>query len=933
MSDRHAFLLSPYRPPTSYPVTLSTNECAAWLNAYAVLWHPAVLKLIAAPPQPASVYDHDLPAEAAIYVVPEGPTVYQADDWSERVKSVHARAFVATENRTQTLRNLQDSLSEANEWLEVDPELIRLFAGLGYGYLMIDTLFDAMSHDKLLDAEGFWNDVRDAIEQIHIPSEARTKLRAAAEKLSQAREGAHSGSIFAMEWIMPDPANLGAAWPAALTRGLPVSLISDARLLERMAEQEPDRFQELKSRVPADLPASVDLCVGAYSERDDALVAVESQLWNLIRGRKAIHNLFGVEPTIFARRTSAFHPQLPSWLALAGYRHGVAVSFDGATLPSRYSSVVGWPGPDGKSIDVFTRDPLPASDPITFFNYAYHLHQAITHDSTPTLALLHKAPPGEGYDDFLALAELGSVLGESATLSRYFSETYAGDYAGVASADEFFTDYLDDRVTNRHRPDPVSGFARHHRLRRRLDSVYALASLYRTLNAPTPDDIATLERLDTIENAIELRGPNPGPADVPDELLNQLVETESAIAQPLSQRVQVRAKENQPGTMIWNGCGFARRVTIELAGQNGPIPVEGPVKACEFSGGILRAVVEVPGLGFAWIPKGSESTTVPKTRFKTAELTTVRNEFLEAELDPGTGGLRALRDTKTRINRFGEYLVFNPGSKVIATSVEITNAGAAMGEVTSKGRIENEHGELLADFQQRIRAWIGRPVLELSIDLKPHHKPVGYPWHAFYAARFGWRDDRAATFRSTNGLSTQSTHARPVTPDTIEIRLGKERTFLFTGGLPFVQRHGQRMLDVVLVPEGETETHFELLIAMDREHPMQTATGWITPPTIVETTKGPPHIGATGWLGNLDLPSFQLTSLRPVSSTSRIIEARMHETAGFAGAAELRFARDPISAKLVDLAGQSLNDVMLLEGAIPMEFSAGEVVTIQAEFA
>ncbi|MBX3401518.1 MAG: hypothetical protein KF873_22520 [Gemmataceae bacterium] len=931
MSERCAFLLSPYRPPTSYPVTLNANECAAWINGYVALWHPAVLARLVGPPLPASVYDHDQPGEGCVFVVPEGPTVYQADDWLDRVKAANAIAFASSESRSRTYENLKDALVGVEGWREIDDELVRLFAGLGFGYLVVDTLFEAMNHEKLLDAVGFWKSVSEAATRVDEPAECRRLLKDAAEKLRTAREGAHSGSIFLLEWILPDPANLGAPWPACIAAKSPATVIVDAATLRRLNDEQPDRFAELKAGLPTDLPAAFEICVSAEREREDALLPIESQLWNLRAGRAAARKLLGIEPSVFARRTSVFQPQLPSWLSLAGYRHGIATSLDGATVPTRYSAVVGWPGPDGKSIDVFTRDPLPAHDPQTFFNLAYHLHQAITHDSTPTLTLLHKREPGEGYSDLLALSELASVIGEPATMSRYFSETHAGDYTGVASADEFFADYLDDRVTNRHRPDAVGGFAKHARLRRRVDAALTLAALHRSLNPVTPGELDRLVQLQELEREIETRGPDPGTEGLPDQASEKLVALEAAIAQPLAERLQVRAVENRPGHMVLNSCGFTRRVLVELPNQPGPIPVEGPVKSCEYADGTLRAVVEVPGLGFAWLPRGSASTPLFKTKIKTAELTTVRNEFFEAELDPATGGLRAFRDMKTRINRLGQYLVYNPGSKVVATSVQVTNAGPALGEVTAIGRIENEHGETLAEFRQRIRAWIGRPALELSIEITPKHQPAGYPWHAYFAGRFGWRDDRAATFRGVNGSNSQSTHARPVSPDYLEFRLGKERTFLFTGGLPFVQRHGQRMMDVVLIPEGETTTRFDLLLAFDRENPMQTATGWTLPPTIVETTKGPPHIGATGWLGNIDLPSLLLTSLRPVGDT-KSIEARFIETAGFAGSAELRLARDPASAKLVDLMGEPLQDLTLLEGAIPLEFSAGELLAVRAEF-
>src|SRR5581483_4057697 len=311
--------------------------------------------------------------------------------------------------------------------------------------------------------------------------------------------------------------------------------------------------------------------------------------------------------------------------------------------------------------------------------------------------------------------------------------------------------------------------------------------------------------------------------------------------------------------------GFTRRVALELDDFPGPIPVADPVKAAQFDGRSAKLVVEVPALGFAWVPRaaGLNPAAPPKPRIKTADGTTVRNEFFEAEIDPATGGLRSFRDAKLRMNRLGMQLVFNPGSRTRCRSVQVTSAGAALGEVVAEGDILDEHNGVLATFCHRVRAWVGRPALEVLIELDPRHAPTGYPWHAYYGARFGWRDDRAALFRGVNGANVQTGYTRPVSPDYLEVRLGAERSFVFTGGLPFIQRHGTRMADVILIPEGEQGRRFELLLAMDREYPMQTAAGWVAPTPVVLTEKGPPPVGPSGWLGHLDLPSLLLTDLRP----------------------------------------------------------------------
>jgi hypothetical protein len=930
-------LLSPYRPPTSYPVTLTDDEAAAWLNGYAAVWHPAAVRGAAAPPAAASAYDHDQPAAGAVYVVPGGPHVYQPDDWTQRVSAAGAVAAAANADRAETIGNLVAALREAGETVpDLPDETIHQFAGIGLGYLVVETLFDAMEHEHLLDASGFWADLQTAAEAAFNGQPVREPLKAAAEKLQTARETLYSSSIHLLELILLDSANPGGPWPRSLVAGVPVSLVATADALDRLAAEHLTRFAELKARCPVGLPGSVDFCIGAARDRADALLPAESQFWSLREARAAVKRLVDVEPTIYARPTPALHPHLPSWLRHAGFTHAVVSSFD-PTVPSPFrAAVVNWPAPDGKAVDAFAKAPLPAGEWQTWFNLAYHLHQAVTNDAAPTLAFWHKggaAPPPHA--DLLALADLSPVLGSYAGLTQYFNDVLTGEYVGPSTADDFAGDPLDDRVTHRHRPDPVSGFARHQRLRRRLDAAVTYAALLRTLSPESPGEAEALAALDRIESAVEARGEDVGPADTTDTLSPELESLEAATARRLTDRILARSEPGRPGFLVLNPCGFTRRVALELDAA-GAIPVEGPVKAAEVDGDVCRVVVEVPGCGFAWIPNGGGIPSA-KPRIKTAEGHTVRNEFVEADIDSQTGGLRSIRDTRTRTTRLGQLLVYNPGSTMKARSVAVTKAGTALGEAVSEGDLVDDHGEVLATFRQRVRAWVGRPVLELAIDIDPKRPPQHYPWHSYFAARFAWRDDRAAVYRGINGAAMPSTANRPGSPEFVEVRFGATRTTLFTGGLPFAQKSGGRMLDVVLLPEGETARSFEVLIAFDRDHPAQTAAGWVAPAAVVPTDKGPPPVGPTGWLAHVDLPSLLMTSLKPVAPTAdgmtRAVAARFVETAGFGGTADLLFARTPGKAYLVDDAGAMQSEIALTGDPVGLEFSANELFRVRAEWA
>src|SRR5262249_23718803 len=141
---------------------------------------------------------------------------------------------------------------------------------------------------------------------------------------------------------------------------------------------------------------------GDYAEREDTLLPLESQLWNLLHGQAVYQELLGQEVQVYARRRFGFQASTPLLLQNAGISHALLVSFDDSVLPAHRSAVVSWPSPDGKQVDAFTRVPLPADSPQTWFHLAHHLHQTIMQDQSATLALVHRdKPAAPWYEDVL----------------------------------------------------------------------------------------------------------------------------------------------------------------------------------------------------------------------------------------------------------------------------------------------------------------------------------------------------------------------------------------------------------------------------------------------------------------------------------------------------------------------------------------------------
>ncbi len=190
--------------------------------------------------------------------------------------------------------------------------------------------------------------------------------------------------------------------------------------------------------------------------------------------------------------------------------------------------------------------------------------------------------------------------------------------------------------------------------------------------------------------------------------------------------------------------------------------------------------------------------------------------------------------------------------------------------------------------------------------------------------------------RGVNGTGYITTQTRPQTPEYLEVRMSRQSTVIFPAGLPFHQRHENRMLDIILVPEGEHCHTFDLALGLDREHPIQTALGLVTPVPLLATSKGPPHIGAAGWLFHLDATNLLLTGMRPVSRPDKgvadAVLVRMLECGAYGGQADLRCPRDPRRAVLLDVRGEHLLDAGTQGDIASFEVMPGDLVNLQVDF-
>src|SRR5262249_25695242 len=162
------------------------------------------------------------------------------------------------------------------------------------GHAMVEALFEAMQHENLIATSDVWRDVQAAVAALLAPAEDadawRGHLKSAAQHLVTAREVLYPTTIHLLDVSLLAEHPVERPWRASFDRGLPLNIVASSSALEKLAAGQPERLALLRERIACDL---VEVCGGCYQEREDALLPVESQLWNLRKGLAVARDLLG----------------------------------------------------------------------------------------------------------------------------------------------------------------------------------------------------------------------------------------------------------------------------------------------------------------------------------------------------------------------------------------------------------------------------------------------------------------------------------------------------------------------------------------------------------------------------------------------------------------------------------------------------------------
>lgn len=1012
MTCREVVVLIPSHSLEDFPTELGDKPAEGLLNAFSVVFHPALLAATGRMPGWHRSDEPPSDLSGMLIVVPTACDDQIPHGWVSRAREEGA-AVVSGETERQKMMDLaltpllnERSGGEGegefarpapfeekeNSGTELTADLVADFHALGTCWLLMELLTRHMHHFSSYDEVFFEKTVLAAAKAAVEGDEAasRERLQACFDLLIEARERFYPVDCYLLDLCLIAPDMLGDRFGELLSGENPVNLLLKASDAQQIAEESPETVKQLAQAWSA---GRTDVAGGDYLELPAPMIPLESALLDLKRGRAVFKNLFNREPTTWGRRRFGVSVMQPQLLHRFGYHSALHFLLDDGIYPDREQSRMPWESCDSSSVDAFSRIPLPADSPTTWLRFPERMAETMESDQVAALALARwpetKSP---FFEDIRRMQKYAPVLGRFVTFEEYFlhSDDHGGGFWGHESR-EYLSPFFVQAVARRE-SHPISRFRDHFRRVAAFEAAAWQHGISVALMGRPVDD----QSADRVLARIDELGPDvyESSDDDPDSRLSEvddeLHEFASSGTNQLTRIIMHRA-QSQSGWLCINTLSFLRRVVIDLPEAAGTPAVTGPVKAVQVDGHRRQALVEIPAAGFAWFPTSTDQSPTAPTGTPLADGCRLQNEFFEVFISESTGGLQRIKPHGRSPNRLSQQLAYRfpremtvrrqEGDEVVeettwysemkCQSVEVTSSGPACGEIVTAGELTDPtNGNVLAGFRQTFRVWRGRPFLEMDIELLGVRRiPEGDPWSCFYGSRFAWNDSTAALSQSVFGAAQPVHMQRIESPDYLEIASEESRTTILPMGLPFHRKTGPRMVDSILVVDGEPERRFQFVIAIDQNYPQQAARDALTPVVPVSTETGPPRAGETGWFYHLDSRCVQVSRVlglmsEPVDSSTHTdfddeavtdnpaVESqesahwgdtaeipdgdgfalRLQETEGKYQSTHVELFRTPTSARLRDFRGTTTAQLTTESDGVRVEMSPFTIADLEIRF-
>lgn len=938
------------------PTDLNENSAASLLNAFAVAWHPKLLLAAKSIPEWRQAESTELPTGQHIVFIPECSEDWLGHDWQNHFDDTFSIVFHAAHNREDYLQLVDQHFPEG----DICPQLLPHFFALGTCHLQVMLLSRKLHHfvdpdSVLLQSEAI------AAAQAAIAGrddDAKDHLRRCFECLLECREQFHPVDCFLVDVCLPSDQTSADELVELLKADTPLSLICCGSELDRYA-REPAFVNALTNSIQQ---KRLSLLTGHQHELRTSLSSLSTLYSDINDLPTWLKALADDSQLHWARRRYGITSSLPSILNHFGFASALHVVLDDGLYPDREYGQLKWQANDGSSIPAVSRIPMAIDGSSSFLRFADRYVESMQEDSNAVL-LLARLPEVKTpwLRDLQIAAQHAPVLGQFVTMTDFIDHTGGQTGATKFAEGEYLSPYLIQSSVLKTEA-PISSPQSLYAARDKMEALAFLECVDAVLKprTSTSSKVTPLERSLNQEELQRIDLASTSTAE--DKAATTAANLE--LAAELETAVHAAIATHTPGNdgqgnglLLINNLPWQRQVSVTWPNPSQlPDATEHSVDAWQQSDAIHLST-ELPAGGFLWLTSSVRTTSIKPMKAKgkpLAEHLLLRNQFFEVNLSERTGGIGEVRFHNQRANRVSQHTAFRyensktvrqpeqdedivcPYATTRMISCKVIQSGPYIGTAeTTNEIVDVETQQRLATFRQTFTVKRDTPQLQLSIQFDSvDSAPTGNPWMTYFASRFAWDNESAAITRSMLGQAAGFRMERFDAADYIEVADADQRLLIIPHGRPYHRRTGPRMLDSLLLVEGETAREFQFTLDFDQPFPMRSVMEAIRPAVVLQPTNRIPKAAVAGWILGVSAKNVQAARCRVIKVDDETIGLVivLQETEGRKANCQLRTVRPPKTARLRRPDGSTIQELTPDANGTLIEFSAFQLKEVELTF-
>lgn len=946
------------------PTDLNEADAASLLNAFSIAWHPSLLARSGGLPAAFQAESTELPMGQHFLLVPQCSEDWLAHDWHEQLLDTLSLTFRSCSGRDEWLTVIDSHFPDDRAVLSED--LLQDFFALGTNHLLVTWLSRRMHHfvepdQHLLAAEAFAAATAALAGDVET---SREHLRRCFECLLDCREQFHPTDCFLLDICLPSDQTTGDEIAELLKAGSVLSLICSGQELQDYCQAN----ESLRSQIAASVASEkLSVLAGQQHELRTSLGSLSAVYGDIESSRRTLHDISPAEGLHWARRRFGMTSSLPAVLGLFGAASALHIVLDDGIYPDREFGQLEWQAADGSTVAAVSRIPMAIDGAASFLRFVDRFTESLQEDSTAVI-LLARLPKLQTpwLNDLKRAEKYVPVLGRFTTMSDFIEQTRGQTSPTKFNEGEYLSPYLIQSSVLKTEA-PVSSPADLHAAHCQLEAAAFAESIAAVLkprqaigsNLQVAEDRLAEEEgrrlsFDTAPadssaaQAVRLSGVTADVATASDAAIDRILAAVPATDQDVD------------GMFLANTLPWNRTVTVPWPSTKKLPAANDCIAASWQQDSATQVVVDVPAGGFVWLHEafGSHKPIAPsgKKGKPLAEPLLLRNQFFEVQLSDKTGGVAGVVYHGSRANRVSQQVAFRyEQSKTITVEDdEVTLAYASSRLISSRiissgplhGCIENTceiadvaTGNVLAKYRQTTSVERHSPQLKISIEFDDlPESPVGNPWMTYFAVRLAWDNEAASIVRSCLGQAAGFRMERFEAPDYVEVSDHDSRLLILPHGRPYHRRSGHRMLDSLLIVEGEDARKFDLTLEFDQSYPMRSATEILSPLLSKSTSGKIPGGTASAWIVGLSAKNVVAARTRVVAESSDDAASRasvimlLQETEGRSASCLIKTARPPLTARVRLVTGETVQDLKITATGVPVEFSRFQLKQVELTF-